>query len=147
MSDSSNSTDMVAQVKGELPIRIGDPVEAARAIQERILAAPDVESLFKMAGTLGADDVLERPFWLRGVEFRKSDFEEGTPVYAIITAQFTDDESEGVITCGGMNVCTQLAKAEQFGGVPFPIMLVRTAKPTSNGYYPLWLTTPDVTRA
>lgn len=140
MSNSDPGTDLVKQLRGELPVAVGDPEEAARAIVNRILAAPDIESVFKMAGTLGADDVLNVPFWLRGAEFRKSDYEDGSPMYAVIEATIAETGESAVITCGGQNVIAQLIAAVRHGGeVPFPIRLTRTVKPTSNGYYPLWL--------
>lgn len=137
--DTTSSTELVAQIRGEIPVRIGDPKEAAMAIVERILSAPDIESIFNMQGTLGADDILNVGFMLKGVEFRKSDYLEGSPVYAIMTAEVDGMPGEQVITCGGSNVCAQLAAADKFGLPPFPLMLTRPDRPTSNGFYPLWL--------
>lgn len=136
---ADNGTDLVAVLKGELPVRLGDPQEAALAIVERILAAPDIESVFTIAGTMGADDVLNQPFHLNGVEFRKSEFEQGSPVYAIIMATMVDTGEDIVLTCGGQNVTAQLAVAQKYGGPPWPIKLTRNERPTAAGFHPLWL--------
>lgn len=132
--------ELVKAMDGIAPVRIGDPQEAALAIFNRIAAAPDVETLLQLQGTLTADDVIGRPLNIVSVEFRKSDYEEGSPVYALIRAADENGEELPPITCGGTNVVTQLAVAQQKGFKLPLVKIIRTEKPTARGFYPLWLT-------
>lgn len=133
-------TDIVKiDVAGEM-VTLSDPANAQMAIMERILSAPTLEAVFEVAGTQGADDVDRKPFFLKNVEFFKSDYVEGPGAYAIIHCVFEDTGEAGVITCGGSNVVAQLIAASKFGAPPtFPIQLARNLKPTAKGFYPLWL--------
>lgn len=133
--------------------KITDPKDAANAIVQRILAAETLEDVFRLQGTLSADDIQDRVFDLIGVQFRDSDYEDGVGVYAFISALFHDTGEVAPITCGGSNVCAQLLKASQIIGFqedgetltqPYPgLKLVKADKPTKRGYYPLWLTLAD----
>lgn len=139
MTTDNGSMAVIQALKGEGKLAIRDPQEAIGAIMDRILSATTVDQVFEIAGTLGADDMLNTPFKLDKVEFAESTFEDGPPVYAIMTATRVDDGSEFVLTCGGSNVVTQLASAARFGEIPFALVLERNVKPTANGFYPLWL--------
>lgn len=139
MTQDNGSTEIIAALRGEAKLAIRDPAEAATAIVDRILGAETIEEVFAVAGTLAADDMLETPFRMSKVEFAESDYEEGSPVYAIITGTTEEDGTEFVLTCGGRNVVAQLASAARFGEVPFALQLERNKKPTKAGFYPLWL--------
>lgn len=112
---------------------------AAEAIMDRILASPSLEDVFDAANTTSAEDVDSRPFMLKEVSFYKSDFEEGPGVYAIIYVDFVDDGTSRVLTCGGGNVVAQLIAVSEFGMPPWPICLKKNTRPTSRGFFPLWL--------
>lgn len=134
--------DLEAVIRGDVAPRITDPEEAALAIVERILKAETVEDVLTMAGALGADDVLNRPFLLHGCKWIKSAYEQGAPVFAVIDATFEDTGERTVITCGGRNVLAQIVQLDKLEALPRKVKLVRTERPTSNGFYPLWLTHP-----
>lgn len=119
-----------------------DPQEAGAAIAARILSAESADDVLTMAGTLSADDVLGKPFVLRDFRFMKSAHAEGSPVYALIEAAMIEDGEVVPITCGGRNVCAQIARLADLKALPVEVKLVRTEKPTANGFYPLWLTKP-----
>lgn len=135
----SNSTDIVQVLTRETPARITDPEETALAIVRQILEAPDAEAVLEMAGTTGARDMLGVPFRVRALRFMKSSFEEGSPVFAVVDIIRKDTGESTVMTCGGTNVTAQLARLQQLDALDRDLQIVQTEKPTTAGYYPLWL--------
>jgi hypothetical protein len=94
--------------------------------------------------------MVDTPFVLHFVEFRKSDYEQGAPVYTIMRGADAETGAPIVVTCGGQNVNAQCAKLAQLGAVahesnpeipddPLTVKLQKAPKPTTAGFYPLWL--------
>lgn len=135
------STDIVKVLSGDAVMAITDPDEAARAIVTRILGAQTADDVLKVAGTLSADDVLDQPMVVHDVRWMKSAFEEGAGAFGVVTITRGEDGQAETLTCGGRNVLAQLARLAELKALPVKCKLTRADKPTSAGYYPLWLTT------
>jgi hypothetical protein len=135
------STDIVKVLQGDAVMAITDPDEAARAIVTRILSAQTADDVLRVAGTLGADDVLGQPMVVHDVRWMKSAFDEGAGAFGVITITRGDDGQAETLTCGSRNVMAQIARLAQLKALPKECKLVRSEKPTSAGFYPLWLTT------
>lgn len=136
--------DVVAVLEGTGTLVMRDPEDAALAIVQRILASETPEDVLNVQGTEDVDSVLGQTFVIQSLEWLKSAYEEGSPVFALIRLFLTRDGSERLITCGGRNVVAQLARLAQLDAIDGrPLKLLRNERPTSNGYYPLWLTHGD----
>ena len=94
--------------------------------------------------------MLDLPFVLHGFRWRPSSFDEGGPVFFVVDATALTD-SPGlvrgqriVLTTGSANVLAQLTNMAKRGTLPGAVRAVKRADaPTRQGFYPLWLYTPD----
>jgi len=138
---------------------------AYRAIVEQILTSDTVRDVLTPIEAVGAVLELDRPFKLTGCEYRRSDFEEGAPFYAVMQVTFPDDGERMVLTTGNQAVMAQLIslqtkhdaafKAYQEweakgakGKAPAPVFpvdakLAEIGKPNRFGNRPLRLVAPD----
>lgn len=114
--------------------------QSAEDIQANILAdylnAASLDDLLAQGTTVAAQDVLGLPITVTGVKWNESKVKNGPPVYAVITA--VGDGKPLTITCGSMNVMTQLYKAADAGWLPFDGVIDELAYETQQGYRPMF---------
>lgn len=122
--------------QGELPEQ--DAEDSVRQIIARILAADTVEDILRK-DVLHARDLLDVPLEIQAVKWQMSGYEEGANCYAVMDAVNIATGEQTVITCGAVAVQTQLLRLWVGGFLPVTAMVVKSARPTRNGYYPLWL--------
>jgi hypothetical protein len=81
-------------------------------IMEGILNATSAEDVFaaQEQGSLSGKDYVDRPFSLMygGIEWVRSDLEQGLPVYARLTVVDMEDGQERTLTCGGQTFVATL---------------------------------------
>jgi hypothetical protein len=144
---------MLAQVVGEGPsaqeilqaIVGGEDMPDSTAAQSqagivaRILAGTDPEGVLDMGEPVKAEDLEQVPLIVTGVRWMRSTFEEGPSVYAVLDAERIDNEEAVKVTCGSVNVMTQLLRLQTMGAFPQKVKIVKSARPTKSGYYPYWL--------
>lgn len=115
--------------------------DASKAIVARILSAEDEDAVFGMGEkATSADEVIGTPLFLRSVRFALSSYEVGPPVYALLDV--ADDAGEKLtVSCGSRNVMAQVHQLDKLGKLPlaYPVQIVRADRPTSAGFYPMWL--------
>lgn len=116
-----------------------DPEESARAILARIFAADTAEEILATREVTHAQDILNEAINIQSVKWQRSDFQQGSSCYAVVTATRVTDDSPVTITCGGRNVMGQLLKLSMNGHLPRRAAITQSAKPTARGYKPLWL--------
>lgn len=144
---------MLAQVVGPEPsaqeilqaIVGGDDLPESNALQSqagivaRILAADDSAGVLDMGEPTKAEDLEQVELTVSGVRWMRSTFEEGPGVYAVIDALRGDSGDSVKVTCGGVNVMTQLLRLQTMHAFPQKVKIVKATRPTKSGYYPYWL--------
>lgn len=109
----------------------GTPEEIALRIVEDIFQAETVEDVLSGGALMAWENYLDTPFRIQDVHFNKSDYEVGTPVYAIVSAN--DQEGEQVmLSSGSLNVVSQLRRIQQLNG--FPVWVMCVGNETRQGY-------------
>lgn len=136
--------EAIASGDGGVQAFIEDPLAVSQQIVARILSAESVDDVLSQGKALHAKDVLGRAFTAHDVRFNQSAYaggESGSPaVFAIIQAEFHDDGSFGVVTCGSRNVMAQLYQLKRLGKLSDqPLAIRESDTPTAQGYSPMWL--------
>lgn len=119
---------------------IDDPAEISVQILARYLAAESDEDLGQKEATPWGD-LLDVPVEVRGFRWQRSAFEGmGSPIYFIVSAVNLETGEPLVLTTGSMNALAQLTNLAKRGRLPGAVVrLVKSAKATRAGFYPLWL--------
>lgn len=131
--------DILRAVAGQAELPQLPAEDSARAIMARILAAPDIESVLRQGRAVGAEEILEVPLTIDGVRWSRSSYADGPNVFAIIDAIREDTHERVVVSCGSVNVMSQLWRVWIEQAWPIRARVVRSSKPSESGFYPLWL--------
>ena len=129
----------------DIPEVVSDPAQVSREIMAQLLAAESDEELEQMGAAIGWRELEGVPVEIKGFNWRPSTFEEGGGhrVFFVVRGTRLDTGENVVLTTGAGNVLAQLANMAKRGTLVGAVRAIhRAEKPTSNGYYPLWLTTP-----
>jgi hypothetical protein len=118
---------------------VRDPEESTRAILARILAADTAEQVLATRDVVHAKDILGEPLLIDTIKWQRSDYQQGSSCYVVMSGKRLQDESPVTVTCGGRNVMMQLLKLQHIGALPARMRITQAAKQTANGYLPLWL--------
>ena len=113
--------------------------QSQAGIVARILAGESAGDVLDMGEPIKAEELESVPLQVNGVRWMRSTFEEGPGVYAVIDAIRGDTNDAIKVTCGSVNVMTQLLKLQTMGAFPQSVKVVKSSRPTSSGYYPYWL--------
>jgi hypothetical protein len=113
--------------------------QVAIDIIARILNATDAADVLGGAGAVHARDYLDVPFTLTGVRFNKSSFDGAGPQFYALLEGASSDGEKLAITCGAKNVIAQAWKLHDLGALPIEVVLKQSPRPTSAGFYVLWL--------
>lgn len=119
---------------------VEDPAEIQAEISQQIVSAESLTDLFAIGNATGWHELENVPVELRSFRWRHSSFEEGGPLYVVVSAVAVDTGEVLVLTTGSNTVLAQLyglAKLEQIPGVQ--VKLTKAAKATQAGFYPLQL--------
>lgn len=146
-----NSTDLAAiseleQIllgEAEVPPVVDDPGEISKEIIAQLLSAESDEELEQVGAAIGWRDLPGVPVELHGFKWRPSSFEEGAPVFFVVSGTRLDTGEKVVLTTGSGNVLAQLANMAKRGTLIGAVRMVELAdKPTKSGFKPYWLRTP-----
>lgn len=113
--------------------------QSQSGIVARILGAGGADAVLDMGEPTKAEELEQVPLNVTGVRWMRSTFDEGPGVYAVVDATRTDNDEQVKVTCGGVNVMTQLLKLQTLGAFPQNVKIVKSSRPTKSGYYPYWL--------
>lgn len=124
----------------EAPDVQDDPAAISNEIIAQLLTATSDEQL-AIGKAIGWQSLEGVPVEIRGFRWRKSDFEDGSPLYVLVQGvDLTTGEFHPAITCGSKNVLAILSNLARRGQLPGAVWkLVKAEKPTEGGFYPLWL--------
>ena len=145
-SDIAAITELEQILLGEKapPDVVDDPEQISREIMAQLLAAESDEELESMGKAAGWRELEGIPMEIHAFSWRPSSFNEGAPVFFVVRATRLDDGSKVVLTTGSKNVLAQLANMAKRETLVGAIReLVRAETPTAQGFYPLWLRTPE----
>lgn len=116
-----------------------DPEESTRAILARILSAQTAEEVLATQDVIHAQDIIGEGINATGVKWQRSEHQQSSSCYAVITGQRIADQSNVVVTCGARQVMMMLLKLRMLDAFPQRIRIAKKSKPTAAGYYPLFL--------
>lgn len=112
-----------------------DPAEIEARIFEQMLRATSLDELLTPQTVLSWRDMLDTPVLVKSVRFNESDFKDGLGLYAIMDAEV--DGQSVIMSCGARTPMVQLLIAQHQGWLPARLMLQKSLRATSEGYYPL----------
>ena len=115
-----------------------DPGEIAKAIILQLLQATTDEEL-QLSSATGWRELQGVPVEINGFRWRKSDFEEGSPVYVIVNGMRLDTGEVLALTTGSGNILAQLSNLARRDQFPTTWRLIEADKATKAGFKPLWL--------
>jgi hypothetical protein len=107
----------------------------------RIMQGADAVEVLSESKTVNGKDVAGKPFIATGFTLMQSDFTEGWPFYANISATINADGETRIINCGGIKVIASLRRLEELEA--FPTAMVVKATTTKGGNTVLDLVMPD----
>jgi hypothetical protein len=113
--------------------------QSQAGIVARILASEDATGVLDMGEPTKAEDLEQVELDVSGVRWMRSTFDEGPGVYAVIDAVRVDNGEATKVTCGSVNVMTQLLRLQTMAAFPQRVKIVKSSRPTKSGYYPYWL--------
>lgn len=116
-----------------------DPDAIGDEILAQLLAAESDEQL-SLGKAEGWRDHLDTPYELHDFKWRKSEFDEGGPIYLIVQARNLDTGEPTILTTGSKNIVAQLANMARRGTLRGGVWkAVQAEKATQRGFFPLWL--------
>lgn len=133
--------DQILLGLADAPEVVDDPEQISREILMQLLGAKSDEELTNFGNATGWRELENQPVFLDGFRWRPSEYEEGAPVYVIVNAIHAETGEVLILTTGSGNVLAQLSNLARRGQLPSPTAwrIVKAAKQTANGYYPLHL--------
>lgn len=132
-------TQVVRWILGEETLEENDPEETARAIMARILTAGSADQVLNGHKVIHGLDILETPIRIHAVKWQRSTLGGASSCYAVISAERIDSGEYITVTTSGRNVMVQLIKMSMNGWLPVVARITKSANPTANGFWPLWL--------
>ena len=120
----------------QIELFVQDPDEVRKSIDAKQLSATSLDDLLGESAVISGKNHVGKPFQLRSVAFRQSDFDsEGLPFYAVFDAVDYDGTVQ-TISCGARSVVQKAAIMESRGWLPAWVKITE-GKLTEAGYRPL----------
>ena len=119
-----------------------DPSEISREIIMQLLAAESDEELQNFGNAQGWRELEGTPVLIKNFKWRPSSYDEGGPIYVVVTGFRTDTGEQVVLTTGSANVLAQLsnmARRGVLGNEDCVWKLEKAKKETQRGFRPLHL--------
>lgn len=117
--------------------------EADLAIAEiiaQVLTADSVEEVLGDVKAVGLKEMMDEPLTIHAVKYNRSDYEDGSPYYAVMDIERHKIGWRGPVTSGAQTILAQLARAAQLGELPMTCVCVwATRKATKKGHRPIKL--------
>lgn len=106
----------------------------------QVLNAATLEEILLPPEAIHAEAVKGIPLSIHAVKYQRSDFQEGSPFYAVLDATRHDTNERVPITVGAQTIIAQLMRLSQLSLLPARVVIINaTKRPTKNGYWPLRL--------
>ena len=139
VGEEPSAQEILAAITGAEDMPEATAQQSQAGIVARILAASTLDAILDQGEPLKAEELAEVPLEVTGVRWMRSTYEEGPNVYAVMDAVRADNEERMKVTCGGVNVMTQLLKLQVGQLFPVRVKIVKATRPTKSGFYPYWL--------
>jgi len=118
----------------------GDTEMIVGDIIAQVLSAESLVEILEPPEAIHARDLLDVPIVIHGFKSQRSDYQEGSPRYAVMDVTREDTGQRVPVTCGAQQVLAQLVKALMMDAFPFRCAVVRaTKRPTDAGNWPIRL--------
>lgn len=128
-----------AFLSSAVPAEADDPEVIGTRIMAQLLSAETPEEVLADSEAIGLRQYLDTPFSLEGVDFRRSEYEEGMPFYCLLFGHEAETGEKVTLTTGAQSVVAQAFRLAQRGWLPRTVMAKQSKKPTKAGYYPVRL--------
>lgn len=116
-----------------------NPEQVQIDIIARILNATTPDEILNRSGAIPAREYLNTPFTLTGIKFNDSTYDAIGPDFYAILEGVTPDGEKLAITCGARSILAAAWKLNDVGALPIAVEIKQSAKPTSAGFYVMWL--------
>jgi len=127
----------------ELPDVVEDPAEIQREIMAQLLGAESDEELEAVGNAIGWRELPGVPMEIHGFRWRPSTYEEGAPIFFVVSATRLDTGQRVALTTGSGNILAQLTNMARRNTLVGAIRALEIADtPTKQGFRPNWLRTP-----
>jgi hypothetical protein len=127
-----------ALLLGKVP-EVASSEQIAADIAMRILQATTAEELLAPKAPVKPEEHLYESFTLLDVTWQLSAYDEGPPVYAVLSGRWAANNEPLTMTCGGVNVIAAALKLWAHDLLPQVVQITQATRPTTAGFYPLWL--------
>lgn len=117
----------------------GSASGAVEDIVAAVMNADNVVDILAESTLLDAEDILGVPLQIWGYKVNESEFQQGMPGYMVINAIRIDTKADATFTTGAYKVQAQMLRLGQLQKFPVNAKVVKAAKPTKGGFYPLQL--------
>lgn len=124
-----------ALIDGVLPVEESSGDTAQKIVAE-ILSSETVDDVIGSSDPLHAKDLIGQPLTIHGGVFRRSEYEEGTGIYAVADCTHLGTGERVKVTMGASNIVAQLYRIAELGGFPVSVKIVESKRPTPDGYRP-----------
>jgi len=106
-------------------------------IVTRVMAADNADDVLASDDAVDAEDILNVPLQLWGINVQESDFTDGLPCYVAMRVRRGDTNEDCVVTCGSVKVVAKAFKLHRIKAFPVQVKVVQSKNKTSSGYYVL----------
>lgn len=144
-TDLAQVEELEAILLGEkgVPEIADDPAEIQKEIMAQLLSAESDEELEQVGNATGWRSLVGVPIEISGFRWRPSRYEEGAPVFFVVTGTNLVTGERVALTTGSGNVLAQLTNMAKRGTLVGAVRMVEEAdKETKSGFKPYWLRTP-----
>ena len=142
---AADNAALARYLSGSETITTQDPEAVTHGIVARILEATSLADVLNKQQVVSLRDLSMRPLKVLDVRWGESSYEGGVPFYAIMDCVDLSTGEKIVASCGGQQVLAQLFMMQKNGWLPADVQVETTMKPTSGGYFPIWLAPAPVT--
>lgn len=120
-------------------LTVDDPAEVKERILRSVLAAASVHDLLAAGAAVPAEQLYNVPLSFERIRASESTFVDGPDLYLHVECRIVANGDAVTISCGARDVVTKLLAADMRGWLPFTAVMEQSAKPTKDGFYPVFL--------
>lgn len=116
-----------------------DEAEVQERILRNILNASTPEALANAGSSIPADDLLNVELKAHDIHPAESGFADGMGFYLHVDVETVANGDRLSMSVGAQDVVVKLVQAKRKGWMPFAFTMARSEKPTTKGYYPIFM--------
>lgn len=124
-------------------LTVEDPEQVQERILRSMLGATNPHDLLTAGAATPASDIYGVPLTVTAIRASESDFTDGADLYLHIEVTTKQNGDRLTVSCGARDVCAKLVLADMRGWLPMDCVIEQSAKPTKDGFYPVFLRPVD----